>query len=101
MSIKINEETLKKAINAWGVNAQIKMMREECLELSVEISKFFDRDNTPERFERVIDEIADVTIMSRQMALLPGIEEKIQKRVDFKIARLERRIEDKNYKLCQ
>ena len=90
--MKIDENILKQAIEKWGTNAQVKMMREECLELVVEISKFYDRDGSEERFNKVIDEIADVTIMTRQMEIIPTWKTKIQKRVDFKMNRLKERL---------
>lgn len=93
----IDESILKAAVDKWGVNAQVKMMREECLELAVEISKFYDRDGSDARFAKVIAEMADVTIMAKQMELIPDFAEKIQERVNFKMARLEKRLNNNEF----
>lgn len=95
--IRIDSDILERAISIWGQDAQIKMVREECLELAIEIGKFYDRDGSRERYDKIIDEIADVTIMSRQMEQIPGMKDEIQKRVDFKMDRLEDRLNKKQF----
>lgn len=90
--MQIDNSILDRAIEKWGTDAQVKMMHEECLECSLEIHKFHTRDGSEERLDKVIDEIADVTIMSRQMERIPGWKEKIQVRIDFKMKRLEERL---------
>lgn len=89
------EIILNRALAKWGTDAQVKMLREECLECAIAIGKFNERGGTKEQFDNVIDEIADVGIMFMQMLHVEGWDEKIQERIDFKINRLEKRL-DKN-----
>lgn len=83
----------EKALNKWGVTSQIGMMQEECIELALAIRKM-ERNGGGEGLEDVIDEIADVTIMTRQMELVPGWKEKIDERIAFKLGRLNNRIKN-------
>lgn len=89
----INEQILKRALEKWGIDAQVKMVREECLELAIEISKFYDRDGSQERHDKILDEMADVIIMLRQMEINSEWKDKIQARIDFKMKRLEGRLD--------
>lgn len=81
----------------WGDDAQIKMMQEECAECTLAITKFYNRGGTQEQYDNVIDEIADVTILSKQMEFIPGFKEKVQKRIDFKMNRLEQRLNNHKF----
>lgn len=81
----------QKAIEKWGVDAQVDMMQEECLELALAIRKH-RREPTKERFEDFIDEVADVIIMANQMQNVEGWQEKINERIAFKLNRLNARI---------
>lgn len=91
----IDDEILQKAIDTFGIEAQKEMIIEECIELALALQKYKRvRGNKTDQFMAVIDEIADVKIMIRQA-------EKIFKtflideRVDFKMERLKKRIEEK------
>lgn len=85
-------EILRKAIDKFGEENQINMIKEECLELALAIVK--DQRNTDEKsMENLIDEIADVTIMMEQTKMLfPA--NLIQERIDYKMKRLKFRIEN-------
>lgn len=88
----MNIEILKQAIEKWGESSQIEMIMEECLELAMAINKLRRKDGDPHKpFADVHDEIADVKIMIAQAELIFDKEE-IDKRVAFKMERLEKRI---------
>lgn len=88
----IDEEILIRAINKWGANAQIEMIKEECMELALAIQKLSrERGDWDKKYEDVIDEIADVKIMIKQADKLFDAY-RINKRVDYKMQRLESRL---------
>lgn len=89
----MDKDILRRAIAKWGEKTQVRMIQEECLELSLAIQKLF-RDWNTETFEAVIDEIADVEIVLAQAEMLFP-EDRIQERVDFKMKRLEKRLKEK------
>lgn len=84
---------LKLAIEIYGEDAQIMMAIEECSELIQAICKFYRDPDTYMRREAVIDEIADVTIMCEQLRLIFGAE-LVDKRKEYKLKRLETRMND-------
>lgn len=86
----IDDNVLQEALQKWGGDAQIKMMREECLESAMAIGKFYERNGS---IDDMISEFADVAIMSRQMQLIPKFADKIQESINYKIGRLKRRID--------
>lgn len=83
------QEIYQKAVAQYGVEPQVKMAIEEMAELTNAFMKFDRGRNT---VDDIVEEIADVTIMMRQMALIFG-----QKAVDLQIAyktqRLAKRME--------
>ena len=86
------KKTLLDAIKAFGTEAQIDMAIEECSELVNALCKFRrGRVGMPE----VITEIADVQIMTKQLALMFG-EEAVRNESDRKLERLASRIEQHN-----
>lgn len=90
----IDDEILQRAIDTWGFNAQCEMIIEECMELALALQKMKRvRGSRSEKFNNVIDEIADVKIMIRQAErLFPS--DLINERVDFKMNRLEERLNE-------
>ena len=88
----IDEKVLQKAIDAWGFDAQCEMIIEECLELALALQKLKRlRGDKQEKFNNVIDEIADVKIMiSQAQRLFP--KDLIDVRVDYKMTRLKERL---------
>lgn len=79
----------KKALEKWGVLAQQKMLMEEVGELFSAIGKF-DRMRAEEK--DVITELADVSIMVEQMAVLFGYEA-FEEEKEFKLNRLKEKLE--------
>ena len=87
---------LSLAIEKWGEDSQIGMAIEECAECIVALRKLSrvggrDIDSTKVH-EAVIDEIADVTIMMRQLAMIFGFAS-VENRIKYKIERLKVRLE--------
>lgn len=91
----IDHDVLNNALRVWGRVPQIKMLREECTELVAEINKYVDRDASCERFKTMLDEIADVTIMVRQMEIL--FKDHLKPRIEEKVERLRTRLERKEF----
>jgi phosphoribosyl-ATP pyrophosphohydrolase len=71
----------RTALWRFGVARQKVKAMEECAELIVQLAKGSDSAAT------IVDEIADVTIMMRQLTIVYG-EKAIQERIDFKVDRL-------------
>lgn len=80
-----NEVTIK-AVQKYGREHQITKAIEEMAELMNELAKSQDKRTTT---EKVIDEIADVKIMLKQLEYIYG-QFKVEKRFMEKINRLER-----------
>ena len=101
-AIEDTRDIYQRAIDAFGEEHQIGKAIEECAEFIVEVSKktdwvafsgwygIIDANNVA---ERVIDEIADVTIMMKQMRLMFG-KDVVDNRIAFKLERLEQLIAD-------
>jgi hypothetical protein len=85
------DRVFNKAIWEWGGESQENMAIEECSELIKAICKLRRKDSTADDFTNLIDEVADVTIMMRQMALIVG-EESVNERIAYKINRLANRL---------
>ena len=81
-------EIYRKAIETYGVEAQTKMAIEEMAELTNALMKFARGRNT---VDDIIEEIADVTIMMRQLAIIYG-QNAVQLQIDYKTQRLARRL---------
>jgi NTP pyrophosphatase (non-canonical NTP hydrolase) len=93
MGIKMNnehDELFYKAYDKWGNTAQTDMAIEECSELIKAICKN-RRRHSEESLKNIQDEIADVTIMMRQMQLIFG-EKEVEERIQYKIERLNERL---------
>ena len=83
--------TYKEALDTFGVDAQIIKLHEEIGEFMGAFAKCLnDRDSV----SHVAEEIADVSIMLAQMAVLLDCEEEVEWQRMCKMARLEKRIED-------
>lgn len=84
-------ETCKAALDIFGVEAQIIKLHEEIGEFMEAFAKCLnDRDTV----SHVAEEIADVSIMLAQMAVLLDCEKEVEWQRMCKMARLEKRIED-------
>ena len=84
----------EKAIELWGVPAQVMMVMEETGELLSALGKF-DRRRASEA--DVITELADVAILVEQMAIVFGLDD-FKKEKERKLERLKERL-DKSFKL--
>ena len=80
-----------KAIEQWGIPAQVMMVMEETGELLAALGKF-DRNRVGEA--DVITELADVSIMVEQMALVFGLDD-FKKEKERKLTRLKERLDKK------
>ena len=83
------EETLQKAILKYGCTAQITMAVEEMAELLNALAK--ERRGRATQND-IVTEIADVTIMMWQLAIMYG-EQAVEMEIERKIKRLQERIE--------
>ena len=82
------QEVYKQAIAQYGVEPQRKMAIEEMAELTNALMKFDRGRNT---VDDIIEEIADVTIMMRQLAIIYG-QKAVDLQIDYKTARLAKRL---------
>lgn len=94
-------DLLNKAIELWGVDAQIEMIEEETLELSLAIHKFrrskiYNCKDLHDRKKKVIDEIADVEIIIETAKKVFGYKQ-VENRRNFKFARLKQRIKNNSF----
>lgn len=93
--MEIDEELLRAAVEAFGDRAQTDIMGEECTELADIINKF--RRGRVD-MDKMIDEIADVFIVIHYGPILFD-KEAIQRRINFKMARLRDRVDDQQEEL--
>lgn len=83
--------TLIKAIETYGKDSQCKMAIEEMSELTKELCKNFrGRPNT----DAIAEEIADVKIMLMQLELIFDCTDKVIEYQDYKLRRLEERLDN-------
>lgn len=91
---KKQEEELNQIIKTYGANAQIDMMIEEMSELTKALLKL-RRDKGEHTIllrNNVIDELADVEIMCRQMEILFKAEGAVAEIILYKINRQKERM---------
>lgn len=85
-----------KIAEHYGEEPQLKMMIEECAELTQAICKLFrdDRLNDRETRAHYVEELADVTIVAEQLFLMLSDEEKqmLKDSMRFKLRRQLKRI---------
>lgn len=92
-TIEINDELLNRAIYVWGNTNQVEMIKEECIELALALQKYNRvKGDKEKQYNDIIDEIADVTIMIKQAHIIFPLK-LINDRIDFKMKRLEKRLE--------
>lgn len=85
-----DRETFRRAIEAWGLDAQVDMAVEECNELSVAL--LHHRRGRATR-AAVIEELADIRIMYEQLRWYFGADW-VDPVVESKLARLRDRLPD-------
>ena len=89
----MTDEQIKKCIQIWwhyGPENQIKKTKEELTELLIEVEHMIKGEHD---ITNLIDEIADVSIMVKQISYVIG-EQAIKDRIDFKLDRELNRIRD-------
>lgn len=87
-----NFDVYKKAIETYGINAQLDMVIEEMSELTKEICK---RKRGKDNKEAIAEEIADVFIMIKQLQMMVGIHDSEVAAVKHdKLSRLAERLKE-------
>lgn len=81
-------------INTYGTKNQEDIAVEELSELQKAILKH-RRKRSKKRRKKVIDEIADVSVMLEQLKIIYSCHKEVEKRVDYKIDRQIKRIKKK------
>ncbi|MCH3961270.1 MAG: hypothetical protein LKF53_02775 [Solobacterium sp.] len=95
---KTTYSVLQRAVKEYGNDEQMRMAQEECSELTVALSKYHrseisgDKRKFNRAAESVIEEVVDVEIMCRQMHIILGNEDAFSTVRDFKLNRLEERL---------
>lgn len=86
----INSKLYKETLEKWGFYSQLNQLQEECAELIVACNKL--RRNVDESKSMMIDELADVVIMTQQIIHSMQVEKEIDNRIKFKLDRLRERL---------
>jgi NTP pyrophosphatase (non-canonical NTP hydrolase) len=87
---QVREETFRKSIEKYGSEAQIDMAIEEMSELTKALLKFRRfgwSENASDYLENVIEEIADVKIMLRQLEMIYDTDDDVEDWIDRKVMR--------------
>lgn len=92
------DTVLKRCICEYSAPAQVDMCIEEMSELTKALLKYRRKSGIAKDKSRddIIDELAGVKIMCRQMELLFQAEDAVERRMDFKINRQIGRLENKD-----
>ena len=95
MTVRSREEVYRESIETYGSEAQIDLAIEEMSELIKALLKFRRygwSESSADYYENVIEEIADVKIMIRQLEMIYdcefGVEQWIDRKVERQIERL-------------
>ena len=83
------KKVYEDAIIRYGSHNQLVVAIEEMSELQKEICKHFRHEG---KFQDLIEEVADVSIMLEQIIFMFDIEDDVKKVMEEKIQRLERRL---------
>ena len=95
----MNRTIYEEALDVWGEDSQIEQLIEECSEIILALQKlkrnrrFNLTDEREQRIEDVLEEIADVKIMIRQIELIFS-PESVAKYEQIKLDRLRKRLDD-------
>ncbi len=94
-----NVDVLKRAIATYGTKAQVDMAIEEMSELTKALCKErrsdLDSSKHTETVANVIEEIADVAIMLRQMMIIFDHDNEVEGIIQYKIDRLAQRLKER------
>ena len=87
-----NKDLFEQAIEKWGTGFQHIMVMEECAELIKECSKQLRGRG---EYNKIIEEMADVSILIDQLKVMHGIsEEEFENVCDKKIQKLVKMLDD-------
>lgn len=91
-----NDSIFRRCIRNYGPQPQIDMMIEEMSELTKALLKWRRAKGAELTAARdcIIDELADVRIMARQMEILFQADDEVERRIDFKVQRQSKRLEE-------
>ena len=91
MNIYVKKDVLKAAIDRYGATMQSVVAMEECNELGQQIAKHIRGDGI---HDNLVGEMADVLICMYELCEMYDVtEEELQETIDFKLSRLEKRME--------
>ena len=95
----IEKDVLLKAILTYGKPSQAYMAVEECAELIKAINKINREPFSAAALDNLIEELADcfITLMQLKLMVCPVA---LEKKINEKLIRLEKRLENENAKLC-
>jgi len=87
----------RRCICEYGTQPQIDMALEEMSELTKALLKWRRAEGAELTAARdnIVDELADVRIMCRQMEILFQAEDEVEKRIDFKVNRQRKRLDER------
>jgi NTP pyrophosphatase (non-canonical NTP hydrolase) len=85
----------KRAIAAWGEEAQLRMLQEEMGEAIAVVNQFL-RKNRPETCDEAILEFADVALMLAQIQLLFG-EDALNNAIAIKLQKQAEKLEESEF----
>lgn len=96
----MNKKILRSFIKHYGVINQMQKAAEECSELIKAIMKFICKgsyhsaksEDYIQSVDAIIDEIADVEIMTAQLKIMFGCENAVNERIQYKIDRQQERM---------
>lgn len=88
-------EQSKRAIAAWGEEAQLRMFQEEAGEAIAAVNQAL-RANRWENLEDLTFEVADLAIMLAQMQVLLG-KEQMDKAIAIKLEKMTKKLEESEF----
>lgn len=95
MTSEERDIVFRRCICDYGTNPQIDMAVEEMSELTKALMKWRRAKGAglTDARDCIVDELADVRIMVRQMEILFQCEDEVERRIDFKTKRQSERLE--------
>lgn len=87
---------LQRSIDTYGEKANIDLFFEESAELIKALLKARRYGTNRERITDIVDEIADVAICLEYLKMIFKCDKAVAERIDYKIDRTEKRIDDIN-----
>ena len=97
MHPELREKLFKRVVEKWGIKEQLGMVTEEALELALAARKL-QRVINEERFDHLMEEIADVEILIEQVKIIfPNGVPVIEEHKVNKLIRLEKRLDNNSF----